>query len=202
MCFDGGLFESLIAPVVTGVFGSILGIEASNKHNAALDAQGANAQEAARIQAEQLAAQRDIEIQKQQIQADQVRGRLRAIAAEAGTGFGDTQQALEGSVVANQNLNTSIINKNYQSNIQANRVGLQGQLLALDAGQTNSALAGVTGGLSGFGTGLNIASGASNLLQPPVKQRAPYQGGYYSARGYTGEWPTVFGDIGGGTGIV
>ena len=110
--------------------------------------------------------------QLQQVrQANTVQGRLRASAAMSGTstGSGSAARSLEqvntdrlfNQMVIDRNTRSQLqgINTQYTTGINDNLAAFDAMMAQLDSQTTNSWLAGIQGGITGLGTGLQIAGG-------------------------------------------
>jgi hypothetical protein len=116
--------------------------------------------------------------QLQQIkQANSVQGRVRAAAAMSGTstGSGSAARSLEqvntdrlfNQMVIDRNSRSQLmgINTQYTAGIAENVASFNALMAQLDSQTTNPWLAGIQGGITGLGTGLQIAGG---LGLPPA----------------------------------
>lgn len=137
--------------------------EAARNQNDAIKKSMESRQQAAELRQDQLAEQAAIERQKQHDRSQQILGRVRVAAAEAGVGMGGTYSALAAQAEIDRGRNEQIINRNFLNNVALIQSGQQADHLALSAQMQNPVLAGLTGGLTGLQTGLSISQGIGSL---------------------------------------
>lgn len=138
---------------------------------------GAGAQQdavenSAAIQAKQLSDQRVNEQENRKAQALALRGRLRVIAADAGTGFGGSEAQLEAANQYAANRDAKIIDQNYQNSLAAINAGVQNAAAA-----NNPLLAGLGGGITGLSTGLSLGAAYNSFATPVPSTQQP---GWYA----------------------
>lgn len=117
-------------------------------------------QHSSQVEGEQIDAAARVEQQKRQNEAGQILGHIRVATAANGTGVGGTYNALQQQAAYDEATNTWIAEQN-RRNEQARLVSqTTAALTELSNRHVNTALATLTGGLSGASTGLNLyASG-------------------------------------------
>ena len=128
--------EILIASALGGA--ALSGIGAISRNNQ-IEKQGRNTEDAARLQAEQLA-------ERKRQQRD--------------------QSILNSSARANRS-----IDMNYNNALQQIRLGTQASLDQLYANQQNPVMSGLSGGLQGALTGIQLNAGLKDLFPPDPKSR-------------------------------
>jgi uncharacterized membrane protein YccC len=153
--------EILIASAIGGA--ALSGISAIQRNNQ-IEKQGRNTEDAARLQAQQLADRKRQQQENARLETAALRGRLLASAAERGGGFaGSSYEALDRSILGSASRANRSINTNYDNALQQIRLGTQASLDQLYANQQNPVLAGLNGGLQGAMTGIQFTSGLKGL---------------------------------------
>lgn len=151
--------ESSQVPMALGATQAGLGAYGAYAQNQEIGkVMGANARATA-VNLDQLGDQADLERRKQAITASQIRGRLRVLAADSGfatstpgTSFAD----LERSAILDDEINRAIIDRNFYNQQQREISQLDVALYQLRAGSMNPATSAISGGLSGYATGLQL----------------------------------------------
>lgn len=165
----------------SSVLGAATSFAAARQQNAAIQQSMASQAQAANIQQRQLAEQAGLERLRNERQAAQVLGRIRASSGEAGISLNSgTVRALENQAAADMGLNDQVIRSNFSNQVQLVRSGAQANLASLASRQQNPLLSGFSGAAGGLQTGLSIGTGISevgrffNTPQPqPVGNIAP-----------------------------
>lgn len=142
------------------VIGAATTAYGANAQNQAVKRSTKKAQAAAKVQQKQLSDQVDLERRKLRIEADRVRGALRVQGAESGfeTGSG-SYAALEHQADVDEALNRRILDINYANEQAAAASNLTLNLDRIMQQGQNLLLAGLTGGIQGAQTGLQIGRG-------------------------------------------
>lgn len=154
-----------------------LSIQQARSQNAAISRAQASQVNAAAVQQEQLVEQAAVERRRIQNQTQQIEGRLRVAAGEAGVGLGGSTAALDRQAGIDQATNLTILDNNLENQQQRVTSGLEANLASLSANQQNPLLAGLVGGLGGLQTGLNIGGAIesnrrlNNTPQPQLDPR-------------------------------
>lgn len=177
-----GIDPLTIGLVLAATSAAIAAQQASEK-NRQVKNQQQTLQNAARVQATQLADQRTQQLSDRRLEATQLAGRLAASTADAGVGFGTTYAGLDNTIASSLARASTNIERNYQNSLAASQAGVQLSSQQLDAQRQNTYLTGITGALSGFSTGLQIG-GAVDEYNKPV---APAQTPTTPTRGYYGK---------------
>jgi hypothetical protein len=113
--------------------------------------------DAAVAQQRMLAEQAGLEQLRNERQAAQILGRIRAQSADAGISLNSgSVRALESQAVSDLALNNTVVEQNFASQVDYVRSGGQANLAALSAQTQSPLLAGIGGGIGGFQTGLSI----------------------------------------------
>jgi len=156
-------------PISLGIMGAAasgaLSIGQASSRNRQIDSQSASLSNAARVQAGQLADQRSQQLQERRIEAAQLAGRLATQTAGAGVGFGTTYAGLDNTIATSLARSSTNIERNYQNALLSLQAGTQLSQDQLDSQRQNEFLTGLTGGLAGLTTGLQIG-GAIQQFQP------------------------------------
>lgn len=150
-------------PVGLAILGAVTSAQQAKAHNKAISASIKSQRSAAAAQGKQISEQAALEKLKRQREAEQVRGRLRVAAGEAGVGTTGSFGALLRQSDFDLALNQSIIEKNRES--QAARVASEfraGAISTAAQGQ-NVGLSTLSGGLAGLSTGISIQSAIKSL---------------------------------------
>lgn len=153
--------------------------KAANKNaQARADAQ----RKSAEVRSQQLADQAQVERQKVSRQAHRIESRLRVAAGESGMGQGDSFNAMMRQVGFDESTEIGIINQNLKSGLDYVASSIEPVQKTI-APQTDVMFSGLTGGMQGFSTGLNIY-GQMNQYMPKKKSdisRLPFAdtGGVY-----------------------
>lgn len=126
------------------------------EQNRAVKKSGGIARQQAADRISQIQDAASIERRKEQNRAEQIRGRLRVSAAASGLGLGGSFAALDQQAVIDQALNVDIINRNAAAASTNTSNDLNASLTSLQSHIINPVLAGFTGGVQGFGTGLKV----------------------------------------------
>lgn len=145
------------------------GYSAVQQDKAAKASKGA-AEQAATVQKKQLTTQANTEQAKALRQRDQLLGRLRVLQGEYNLGEGSSIDALGRQVNTDTGLNTGIIQRNLSNNLDRVGSDLNARNVEFGSRQMNSIIASLTGGLQGFGTGLQIGTALDNLNRPVPTQ--------------------------------
>jgi len=112
------------------------------------------------VQMKQLSEQAELERLKAQRIAGQLRGRIRASAAESGVGI-DPTGSLFNQANQDQIFNTGVINQNLQSLTDRARSGYAVNAAELESRFQSPLFAGIQGGISGYTSGLSIGQGVN-----------------------------------------
>jgi len=165
--------EILIASALGGA--ALSGIGAIQRNNQ-IEKQGRNTEDAARLQAQQLADRKRQQQENARLETAALRGRLLASAAERGGGFaGTSYDALDQSILGSSARANRSIDTNYNNALQQIRLGSQASLDQLYANQQNPVLSGLSGGLQGALTGIQLNAGLKDLFPAsPKVDRFPY----------------------------
>jgi hypothetical protein len=158
------------------LLGGILAAGEAESRNRSIRKQADNTQDAARLQAQQLAERRSQQLDQNRREAAALRGRLLASAADRGaSGVGTSTDALGFSIdgsFARANRSTET---NYSNALQQVRLGTQSSIDQLFANYQSPVLAGLKGALGGASTGLQIGQGYNQLFpDKPKVDRFPY----------------------------
>jgi hypothetical protein len=152
------------------LLGGILSAGEAESRNRSIRKQADNTQDAARLQAQQLAERRSQQLDQNRREAAALRGRLLASSAErGGMGGGSSSDALGFSIdgsFARANRSTET---NYSNALQQVRLGTQSSIDQLFANYQSPVLAGLKGALGGASTGLQVYRGYNELFPPPPK---------------------------------
>jgi len=161
--------------IALAIGGAALNFSQAQAQNKATARSMRQARESASVQQEQLSRQASLELRRNQIRAQQVRGRLRVALGEAGVGMGGSAQALLNQSEYDEGINRSIIEESFLNNDARVRSGLNADMIGLESRVQNSLLSALSGGLSGFSTGLSIAGAADtyNALNQANNVPAP-----------------------------
>jgi hypothetical protein len=142
-----------------------------------MEATYANQEQAARAENRMIVEQQSQEERRIAQQAHLIRSRIRATAGEAGVGTGGTYEALVRQTDIDLANNQQIIRFNTMNRLMAVAAGMQ----PLPAQQYMPWLDALTGGISGFSTGLSIYGGLNQLSairrMPPPGGTAQFQPG-------------------------
>lgn len=144
-----------------------------------------NAQ-AAGVEYNQIDTAAALEIQKRHLDVHRARSRLRVLAADSGLDFGGSYAELDQQAAQNESINNAITQENAYVAKQKIASGLQAGFLVDQSKALNPFTTGLTGALSGIGTGLQIG-GAIDKLRDAQRQSAAESGaaaaGVYSGMG-------------------
>lgn len=150
----------------TGAAGTGTSVYSAVQQNQAIKRQSEATRQSAATQARQLQEQASVERQKRAREAQQVRGRLAALASDAGVGLNSgSQRALGQQSLYDEMASREIVNRNLRSQIAAVQSGAQANLESLSAQQQSPIISGVMGGLQGFQTGIQIGMGFRELTK-------------------------------------
>lgn len=167
-------------PISLGIMGAAasgaLSIGQASSRNRQIDSQSASLSNAARVQAGQLADQRSQQLQERRIEAAQLAGRLATQTAGAGVGFGTTYAGLDNTIATSLARSSTNIERNYQNSLLSLQAGTQLSQDQLDSQRQNEFLTGLTGGLAGLTTGLQIGQAAEQFKPKTVTRM---ETGYY-----------------------
>lgn len=152
----------------TAIFGAFTNAAAARNQNQAVQASLQSQREALRVRQQQLSSQAGIEKQKRINEANQIQGRLRVAAGEAGVGLGGSAAALARQAEFDKAVNLSIIDANFQSRIALGQAQFRSTAAQTISQQRNPLLSAFSGAVSGLETGLRIGRTAEDirLLQP------------------------------------
>ena len=145
------------------IAGAAVAAGAAKQRNDAIQRSMQSANEAAATQAKQLAEQTALERQKRTIQSEQVEGRLRVAATEAGAGFDGSFAALSFQNAADAQVDDLILQRNYSNNIARVMSGLAATQAELESKGSSLALAAIGGGLQGAQVGQSV----NGMLKAP-----------------------------------
>lgn len=146
------------------LFGAGTSFMGAQKQNAALRQSMASQQAAAQQQMGQVAQAAAVEREKRLKEAQQIQGRIRVAAGEAGIGMGGSIAALSRQSELDLGTNLAIIDQNYANNIAAIRSGAQANLQSLSSQIGNPILNAFSGAFSGAGTGLAIGGAVGDWM--------------------------------------
>lgn len=149
-----------------------LSAKQASDQNKAISRSMRSSRDAAAVQQKQITEQAAIEQAKNRNRAAQVRGRLRVLAAGAGTGMGGSTLALLRQADYDEAINEQIIETNARHQNERLRSGLDANLLSLESRVQNVLLSTLSGGLGGFNTGLSI-NGAIESFGEPTNSTPP-----------------------------
>ena len=168
--------EPLVFAAVAGGLGTGLGAMQASQRNDSIRKQANNQQDAARLQAQQLAERRSQQLEQNRREAAALRGRLLASSAErGGMGGGSSSDALGFSIDGSFARANRATETNYNNALQQVRLGTQSSIDQLFANYQSPVLAGLSGGLQGSLTGLQINQGYNQLFpDTPKVDRFPY----------------------------
>ena len=133
-------------------------LQASEKNKALKKAQSAAA-DAAGVQEQQVSDQAALERYKAINRGNLIQSRLRVAAGEAGIGLGGTYAALARQADYDAAMNDLVVGVNRRNTLASIRSGGKANIISLASQRDNPALAGITGGIQGFGLGLGLANG-------------------------------------------
>lgn len=157
--------EPLVFAAVAGGLGTGLSAVQASQRNASINKQANNQQDAARLQAQQLAERRAQQIDSNRREAAALRGRLLASAASRGaSGLGTSTDALNTSIFGSLDRANRTTETNYSNALQQVRLGTQSSIDQLFANYQSPVLAGLSGGLQGSLTGLQVYQGYNQLF--------------------------------------
>lgn len=163
-----GLIETLA--IGGGLLGGALSMGQASQRNESIRKQANNQQDAARLQAQQLAERRAQQLDQNRREAAALRGRLLASAADRGAGgAGTSTDALNTSIFGSLDRANRATETNYSNALQQVRLGTQSSIDQLFANYQSPVLAGLSGGLQGSLTGLQVYKGYNELFPPPPK---------------------------------
>jgi hypothetical protein len=153
--------------------------------NAGISAFGAQQQNqanrrSARIRGAQLTEAADLDKRRRGNEAQQIRSRLRLIAAENGVGFGGSFADLERQADIDEQLNLAAIDRN----LYFERRNINSQV---EASFRNPLLSAFTGALGGYSTGLQIENAYARANPAPETRPLPEPYPYDIDAGYSGE---------------
>lgn len=151
-----------IGSAALGATTSAMGAASQNK---AIKKSMESQTQAAKIQQQQVADQAAIEREKNFRAMQQIQGRIRVSAGEAGATTGGSFNALSQQAFNDQSLNNAILMRNMTNQQAAIAAGLQANLASLSSQHQSPILSGLTGGLSGFSTGLSIGNAANKVYE-------------------------------------
>lgn len=136
---------------------------ASDQQNEAIERSQASLTRSTVATQQQLVDSAQLERLKVARNAAQIEGRIRAARGTAGQGMDGSTLALirQNDITAAEN--TAIIGQNLRNQIELAQSGFEANAAQLSAGYTNPTLASVTGGLSGFNSGLSLISGLGQV---------------------------------------
>lgn len=169
-------FDPFTMGAVGALAGGALSIGQASSRNRQIDSQSASLSNAARVQAAQLADQRSQNLQERRLEAAQLAGRLATSTAGAGVGFGNTYAGLDNTIASSLARASTNIERNYQNSLLSLQAGTQLSQSQLDSQRQNEFLTGLTGGLAGLTSGLQIG-GAIQQFQPKTVTKTVE--GYY-----------------------
>lgn len=152
------------APIALAVVGAATSVAQAQANNRAVRRSMEAAARGAEEQSRQVVDQSEVEAMKRRNEADMIRARLRVAGADAG--IGDAIGGLMSQANYDEALNREILDRNTVNQQRLIHSGLQADLAALKGRAVNAVLAGISGGLSGATTGLQISSlvrGIGNL---------------------------------------
>lgn len=119
-----------------------------------------------RVQARQLEDQAKVEQSRRIRQAEAVRGRVMALAAERGlTGESGSILAELRQATGDESVDLGLIEQNLRSRILSLSSAGNANLTELGTRQQSSLNAGIAGGVGGFSTGLSIQSGVRDATK-------------------------------------
>ncbi len=145
-----------VASAAASTYGAI-------EQNQAVSRQKKAARQAADVQKKQLIDQASVEQFKRKNQAEQVLGRLRVSAAEAGVDFSGSYGQLETQAQIDQAINNAIAQRSLDNNTRRVQSDLQSALAGLASHEQNVILSSFQGAIQGASTGLSIGSGIEGL---------------------------------------
>ena len=170
-----GVIEALT--IGGGLLGGALSMGQASQRNDSIRKQANNQQDAARLQAQQLAERRQQQLEQNRREAAALRGRLLASAADRGaSGMGTSTDALNTSILGSLDRANRTTETNYNNALQQVRLGTQSTIDQLFANYQSPVLAGLTGTLQGGLTGLQVYNGYTQLfpskptVNPSMKQ--------------------------------
>lgn len=138
---------------------------AAMQRNQAISAAMQSQVKAAKTQQEQLAEAASVERMKTMRTSQQLQGRVRVAAAQAGATSEGSFEAFDRQAAFDAGLNKAIIDRNLFNQQQAVRSGAQANLASLSGSTQNPFLAAFGGGVQGMQTGLAIGQMGSHMSQ-------------------------------------
>lgn len=149
------------ASTAVGTGASILGAQQQNR---AVRRSIESTRRAGQIQEQQTSKQASQELERIRRERDQIVGRLRVAAGQAGTvtsatSFGD----LTMQTGTDASINSQIVMENFQSQIDAIRTGTQANVDSAASRYRNPLLDTISGGFQGLSTGLQIGTAGISL---------------------------------------
>ena len=160
---DFGIGEALLLGGALAAGGAATSAFGSMQQNSAIRRSQASANTAASAAMKQQADNLAIERQKRINTAQLIDAKLRVAAGESGAGDVGSYAALERQGAFDAGINDKILRNNYANNIASIQSGLQAQQLSLSSQIQNSVIAGTSGALKGFSTGLSLGQGIGAL---------------------------------------
>lgn len=162
-----GLTAGTISALGTGVAtaGGLAGLQAmqaAEKNASIKRAQEAQAKAVA-LQSQQITEQQAVQRNQMTNRANMIQSRLRVAAGESGLGLGGTYQALSRQADYDAAMNQKISAINAKNNIANVRSGGAANIAGLQGQMDNPALAGIMGGVQGFGLGLGLANSIGGI---------------------------------------
>lgn len=147
----------LIAAIALGIVSAATSTIAITQQNKAIRQQMRQQAAATKIQSRQLNAAAELERERLARQAASIRGRLRVSAAEAGVALEGSTAALILQTDIEEKKNAAVLSANLINQLDLVRTGGQANLATLSSQISNPAISGISGGIGGFRTGLNLA---------------------------------------------
>ena len=156
--------ETAAGLAIAGAAGSI-SHEAARKQSSVARAQQESVRAAAKVEERRAGQRADVERLRESRAAQDLRGRLKVAAANAGIGLGGSTAALLRQVDVDEALNRELVAANEANVISATRAGARARVSQLGAGIRNPLLEGLAGGIGGFDAGLQLGEGIERILR-------------------------------------
>lgn len=151
-------------PLGLAIAGGAASVAGARQQNDAIQRSMNSQVNAATRQKQQLQDSAAVERQKIERRKQQMEGRIRVRAGEAGIGIeGGTTQALLRQADFDEGFNLGLLDRNLKNQFAAVDTGLEANLARLEAEETNPLLAAFTGVLGGLDAGLSIVGAAREL---------------------------------------
>lgn len=159
-----------IAVAVGGLLAGTSAVQASQQNKAIKKAEGAQRRSAA-VQTKQLEDAASLEREKRIMEQRRINSRLRVAAGESGLSLGTgTSMALQNQTMADLDRNLGLIDQNLRNQTLRVQSGADANIASLQSSRQNMLLSGISGGLDGALTGLQIGGAIDTALSPEQPQ--------------------------------